>query len=355
MRRFLTSAAVAALLLVASGCREKKAVVAGEGRITGRVVFQGRGVPGAFVQVYTKPEQDRSTPPVTEAPSGEDGRFELTIAAGRYWVWARATLQEGGRELRLVGQALPNPAEAAPGRDAVVTIDLADPSGFSSSAGPPGAGVRGRVQGAGAARVTIYVYRGRAERPVGPGFAAAVDPDGEGRFSIDLAPGTYTLAVRQRGSGKDYGPPAAGDKIAVAGVEVLTDRYADAGDLRLAPIDAGLLQRRTTEAGAAPTRVQGLIREADGRPAAGVRVLAFRDGRMSGKPVAVSPPSGADGRYSLSLPEGGKYFFGARTRLGGPASPGEKVGQHRGPEGAGVVVNQGDALGGVEITVEEVW
>jgi len=352
-------AACCAGLLVAGGCTAKDPGKTGQGKVSGRVLRQGRGVPLALVQAFTKAEQDRSTPAVAEIPSGEDGTFELPIAPGRYWIWARATIVEGSRELRLVGQALPNPVEVVTGGAVVVTIELGDPSGFSSTAGPPGAGVQGRVitkaAGGTGERVTLYVYRGSVERPVGPGFAAAVDPDPEGRFSVDLEPGFYTLAARLRGSGKDYGPPARGDRVAVVSAEVTPGQYREVGELVLAPLNEGRRIEQTASMGDSQTRIEGVIRESDGSPAAGVRVLAFRDARMSGKPTAVSPISGADGRFALPLPEGGKYFLGARSRLGGPASPGEKIGQHRGPDGGGLKIENGGALTGVEITVEEIW
>jgi hypothetical protein len=325
-------------------------------RVTGRVVHEGRGIPRALVQAYPKAEQDRSTPPVAEVPSGEDGAFDLRLPAGRYWIWAKATLQEGAREVRLVGAAVPNPVEPGPGGTAAVTIELANPGGFSTSAGAEGAGVRGRVGGAAPGeRVSVAVYRGRSARPVGPGFAAAVEPDAAGGFKVNLAPGVYTVAVRVRTSGDDFGPPAPTDRVAVRPAEVAAAGYTDLGELRLAPIDAALWKRITASLGESATGIEGVVRDAQGRPVEGVRVLAFRDGRMAGKPVALSPATGADGAYSVRLPEGGAFFLGARSRLGGPASPGEKVGQNRGAEGSGVVVAAGSVVKGQDIVVEEVW
>jgi hypothetical protein len=312
----------------------------------------------ALVQAYAKPEQDRSTPPVEEIPTGADGSFEMVVPSGRYWIWAKATLEEGGREVRLVGQAVPNPVEPVAGRGVSVKIELSDPSGFSSAAGPAGTGVRGRIAGTGGSggeRVTVYLYPGRSERPVGPGFAAAVEADGKGAFTVSAAPGLYTLAARVRGSGRDYGPPAPGDRVAVRTVVIEPGTYAEAGEIVLAPLDPAVWKAVTSSPGASAMRIAGMVRGGDGRPSAGVRVLAFRDGRMTGKPAAVSPSTGPDGRYELGVPEAGTYFLGARSRLGGPASPGEKVGQNRGADGGGIAVRAGQSLSGIDIVVEEVW
>lgn len=356
-RRLLSLALPGFALLVVAlswGCRGEPA---GEGKISGTVGYRGKPIAMALVQAYAKPEQDRATPPVEEMPSASDGSFEMTVPAGRYWVWAKATLEEGGREVRLVGQAVPNPVEPASGRSVAVKIELSDPSGFSASAGPVGTGVRGRVSGAGSGgeRVTVYVYPGRFERPVGPGFAAAVEPDEKGAFTVPAAPGGYTLAVRVRRSGRDYGPPAPGDRVAVRTVEIGAGTYADVGEIVLAPLDPEVWKTVTASPGGSATRITGTVKGGDGRPAAGVRVLAFRDGRMTGKPAAVSPPTGPAGSYTLALPEAGTYFLGARSRLGGPASPGEKVGQNRGADGGGIVVGAGQSLPGIDIVVEEVW
>ena len=64
---------IAALLLMA--CSQPK----GDGVITGRVAHEGVGIPMSVVEAYTRPEQDRTTPPVAETVTGDEGRFELTM------------------------------------------------------------------------------------------------------------------------------------------------------------------------------------------------------------------------------------------------------------------------------------
>ncbi len=343
------------LLSFVAGCTQ----TSGEGDITGRVTWNGEGVALAWVEVYTKPEQDRTTPPVAETASGEDGGFTLTVPTGRYWVWAKATVEEGGRERRLVGQAVPNPVEPGPGRDGAVVIALADPSGFSTSAGPRGAGVEGTVSFPPGmnpkARAIVYVYRGEIEKPTGPGFVAVTEPDEVGKFKVNLEPGLYTIAARLRKSGRDYGPPEADDLVAVARARVEGENYRSLGTMRLAGMEQGEWSVFTAKLGDSDTVIAGKIVNGDSSPARGIRVLAFTDSRMAGKPTAISPATREDGVFSLNLPEGGVYFIGARSRIGGPASPGEKIGTHRGPDGGGLDVKKGSTTGGIEIKVEEIW
>ncbi|MBI5441951.1 MAG: hypothetical protein HY900_12155 [Deltaproteobacteria bacterium] len=327
------------------------------GTIEGRVIWEGKGIAAALVGAYPKAEQDPSVPPAAEAATGSDGSFRIELPPGRYWVWARATVETGGRGARLVGQARPTPLDVIAGRTIRGEVSLSDPSGFSSSAGTPGAGVMGKVEvgRGGKGKVVVYAYPGRAERPTGPGFVAAKPTASDGSFRLDLKPGTYTVAARWRASGDDSGDLTPGDRTAAVPVEVAAGRYSDAGSLRLHPVDRTVRQHMTRGSPRTATSVLGRIHAEDGRPVNGVRILAFRDPRMAGKPLALSAPSGSDGRFSLFLPGGGTYYLGARSRLGGPAEPGERVGAYRGETGAGLVVREGQVVGGVEISVEEVW
>ena len=324
--------------------------------LEGRVLWRGAGVPMALVQLYSKAEQDRSTPPIAEGPSGEDGSFTITAPAGLYYIWAKATMVSEGREYRLVGEAVPNPVSPAAGGQATVEIELHDPSGFSASTAPEGSGVEGSVtaEGEGKERLTLYIYRGAHKRPIGPDFITATDPE-DGIFKVNLLPGEYTLALRSRKSGEDFGPPTRDDRVNSRIFTVKEGSYSDLGELSLKDIDVKLWGSVTSTLGDGDTAIKGVIVSDRGQPEAGVRILAFEDGRMAGKPIAVSPPTGVDGNFTLILPRGGSFFLGARSRIGGPAAPGEKVGQERGEDGGGLKIKEGDLLEGVKIVVEEVW
>jgi hypothetical protein len=355
----LIFAALLALVALLSGCSEPDA----EATITGRVQWQGRGIPLAWVEVYTKPEQDRSIPPVAETATSEEGTFAVNLPAGRYWVWARATLEEGERELRLVGQATPNPVEPKPGGSAAVEISLEDPSGFASSSGPTGAGAVGRVDdkilgkmvGEAGKPVHLYFYEGSVKTPIGPGFVATVSTQEDATFRIDLAPGDYTLSARLHASGLDYGPPGPNDLVAVVQFSVKPLEYFDLGSLALTPLDPKKWRETTSTLGGGDTLASGVTLNADGTPAKGLWILAFTDSRMAGKPAAISPTTDERGRFVVYLPQGGRYFLGARSKVGGPASPGEKIGTYRGPDGDGVQIGENERVEGIEITVEEIW
>ncbi|MDF1553893.1 MAG: carboxypeptidase-like regulatory domain-containing protein [Deferrisomatales bacterium] len=325
------------------------------GSVTGTVAWQGKPVAMALVEAYPKPERDPATPPVGETPSAADGTFSLDLPPGQYWVWARATVAGESRELRLVGQATGNPVRVRSGAAAVENVALRDATGFAAATGPAGTGVHGTVLGAPPPQVTIYAYSGRSVRPLGPGFAAAVPAGPGGRFRLDLAPGEYTLAARWRASGADHGALAPGDRVAVAVVTVAGGGYAEAGPMELRTLDAEVWRAVETRGAVTETWIAGRVTDPAGNPKAAIRVLAFDDPRMAGKPLALSAATGGDGAFRVYLPGAGRYFLGARSRIGGPAEPGEWTGTYRGEDGSGVSVAQGERRDGVEIPLEEVW
>lgn len=345
--------AAAVLTVLAVGC----ARTSDPGRIEGRVSWGGKGVGSALVGAYPKEEQDTSIPPVGEASSRPDGSFRLDVPPGRYWLWARATLSGESRSSRLVGKAAANPIQVLPGREATADIVLADPSGFSASAGPAGTGVRGRVagQGPGQGRILVAAYREGGDRPVGPGFVAARAPGPDGGFQLDLPPGRYTVTARWRASGTDFGELSSGDRVAVVSATVRSGAYCETGMLVLRGLDQGRFRSLSKGSPKTATAVGGRVLDAEGRGVGGIRVLAFRDSKMAGKPLALSAPTGADGDFLVYLPGKGVYFLGARSRLGGPAEPGERVGSYRGEEGSGLTLAEGESKNGVEVKVEEVW
>ena len=59
-----------------------------------------------------------------------------------------------------------------------------------------------------------------------------------------------------------------------------------------------------------------------------LHVFAYRSAEMTGTPEFFSAPTGADGKFDLSLPEGGAFHLLARQEFGGPAGEDELYGRH---------------------------
>ena len=76
---------------------------------------------------------------------------------------------------------------------------------------------------------------------------------------------------------------------------------------------------------------------------------------MVGKPTYLSAPSDRDGRFVIYLGDGGTYYLGARSSLGGPLEPGERVGTFDGDSRHAVAVERGQRTDVGTIQVREVW
>jgi len=103
------------------------------------------------------------------------------------------------------------------------------------------------------------------------------------------------------------------------------------------------------------TRISGKIVDVEGNPVAGIKALLYTDAAMLDRPLYVSQPTGTDGTFILSFPEGGTYFLAARDKLGGTPAPGELYGRYQGRPDHSIYVLKGREKKDVEIMVEEVW
>ena len=155
----------------------------------------------------------------------------------------------------------------------------------------------------------------RAIRP--PLVSAPLGADG--CFTLQARPGDYFVgAVARLTEGGWQGPPRPGDLVFLspdaAGknttVTVRPGETTDIGRHASAWPYAGF--SATTSA----LSISGRLTDPDGKPLAGLLVFAFTDREMSGEPLAVSEPSGADGRYLLRLPEPATVFLRAREHYG---------------------------------------
>jgi hypothetical protein len=235
--------------------------------IQGRVVDpRGGGIAGSVTVVA---EGDPSRKPVATTWARADGTFEVYgLAPGEYRVWAKAVDARGNLDRRGPGgSAL---VEGVPVRDVRIEV-------------PRGDSITGRLVDAhGAPVVGVHLLAQRAAEPAvaGPGHgggtaqppvgitAAAASTDERGRFVLDdLMEGEYVLAM---------GP----------GTPFVLD-----GDPRPRPGDRDLTVRAF--------RVEpltGSVHSEDGRPLAGIAVVAVRHPDGGGE---IRGETGADGTFAL--------------------------------------------------------
>ena len=72
------------------------------------------------------------------------------------------------------------------------------------------------------------------------------------------------------------------------------------------------------------------------------------------KPLAISDPTGEDGRFILGLERGGKVFLGARQNYGTNPLPGELYGKYTGSPDHSITIGDGEILRGISIVVDHI-
>ena len=202
----------------------------------------------------------------------------------------------------------------------------------------------------------IYLYA-EGKDPHGPADYIIPLPTGEdGSFTLNVAPGTYTMVARKRQSGENTGPLDKGDIRSKEVVIHVEEGTAQSFSLLLVP-----KTDTTVKSYASPkdwnTSISGRVLDADGNPVAGARVHVYTYVQMSERPKYVGERTGADGKYTVSLPKGGTYYLAARNRFGGPPRIGDLYGRYdKGSiDPSAVVVKEGEHLEGIDIIVFKVW
>jgi hypothetical protein len=202
----------------------------------------------------------------------------------------------------------------------------------------------------------IYLYR-EGKGPYGPADYILPLPTGEdGRFTINVEPGIYTMVARKRRSGENTGPLQEGDiRSDEIVIHVRENSPQTLSVLLAAKIDNTVKSYSTPDNW--NTSISGKVLDADGDPVSGARVHVYTYIQMSERPKYVGERTGSDGGYTVYLPRGGTYYLAARNRFGGPPRIGDLYGRYdKGSiDPSAVVVKEGEQLEGIDIIVFKVW
>lgn len=311
------------------------------------------GKPVAGISIEAVPTTSAS---IDEGPrfyagvTGEAGAFQLQLPVGRYFLLARG---EG-----LFAYYGPNPVTVTGQGLADVSIGLVheDPirpefEAFATN----GVQVRVSLAGQPLSGTTLYAYLDLTSELKGMGYVMTGPSDDSGIVEASLPAGTYYLLARKRAGGQSVGPLRAGDFVGYYPGNPV--RVGDGELLRLSipmlEVPAKSEQLQATHEG--QTLLKGVIRDAAGKPVAGARAVLYRDAQMLNRPDFVSGHTGADGRFTLSLPSGGTYYLVGRNTLGGAPGPGELYGTYNVTLDHSIVVETGQQKDGLDIVVEEMW
>jgi hypothetical protein len=272
------------------------------------------------------------------ATAGPDGRAEITLAPGIWYLSASAD------EPAVFGWYGTNPLQIRAGDTIEVTIPAVPAAAGGSAAAPVPfgeeslsgvvVGDRGAVIGA---EVAFYLDATTQFR--GPGYLE-VETDERGAFETRVTPGRYWLIARRRSGSQPFGPLEVGDDFGFyPGNPVLVR----AGERVAVSIPAVRVLKKSGWSGPSSlrARVSGTIRDAAGRPLAGYRAFVHGKATMLGKPEFVSEPTGSDGAYLIWVDREGTYYLGARAEIGRSREEREAIGLYNGAPDHAVAVRLG--------------
>jgi len=325
--------------------------------IKGWASVRGERIPGVTVYAYRDFERGPASGMAARSgPSLPDGSFSVALPAGNYFLVAAKTESgdlagwKGGDLYCFYGG---NPVRVEEGHPSVIGLSLLQAGGDPEPAAAYGiTGIVNDERGAPLSGAVVYAYPSAADGFKGmPGVFTRTREDGT--FHLRVRRGTFFVLARKRGSGELFGPTLPGDSFGFYPGNPVTLAEGRGKGVRIDTQPRQELREKLGDAYApAPAIVlRARVVDGAGRPAAGVRLLAYRNEGMTGFPAYVSSRSGKDGSVALDVAEEGTYFLLAREKLGGPAD-GELYGKFAGTNDHSVKVTRGGAAGTVEIVVE---
>ncbi len=202
----------------------------------------------------------------------------------------------------------------------------------------------------------VYAYRDYSKNLMGVADYVSRGSNSEGTYQLDLPPGEYYLVARKRASGANYGPIVTGDlydhRFEEKAVKIQKGRYLPQ-DFALTRLKEPLFfQIFTEETRKTGTGIRGRIFDAQGSPAAGAFATAYTNENMKRLPDYASTVTDDEGRYTIYLPRGGRYFIGARSHARRVPERGEPVGRYKGSGDHSVEVPEGGFVEGIDIRLQ---
>ncbi|TYO99298.1 carboxypeptidase family protein [Geothermobacter ehrlichii] len=199
----------------------------------------------------------------------------------------------------------------------------------------------------------VNVYADTMSNLLGPSQYISRPSDKDGRFMLDIPPGTYYVVARKRMSGEPSGPLAPGDYYSEhqrVKVEVRPG-WMTVLNLEVVPMKAPMFFKKSPVERRTDTGIRGRLVDAAGKPIPGSFAIAYVDADMKRLPDFASTLSDADGRFTLYLPEGGSYYLAARVHAWDMPRPGELYGRYGGDKPRSVRVKKGEFVEGITLVL----
>ena len=319
--------------------------------LTGAARFDGHPLSSGIVRAA----KDTPLGEAITARVRGDGSFEMALGPGVYYLTGTGSDSQSGGKLWAYwgGNPLNLFGEIA---DTLFLL-------FTPATSPPGirdgTGIQGRVfkGGVPVEGAVVAVYLDPVGGFHGPPYGLSAPADAQGRYSLNITPGTYFLmAQKRRRTGWGYmGPLLKGDQTAYYAHNPVTLRQ---GEGMVVNLELAIVNRPRGEGSLSPGEsiiLEGVVTNEAGEPAPGVRACLYARSEMIGRPGFISSPSDEKGRYRLEVSKPGTFYLAGRSKLGAPPETGELMGYYPGSADHSVRINWGDHLTGMDIPVREVW
>jgi len=329
------------------------------GRVEGKVTYKGEPVQGALVYAYSEPAGLFTKLPVaTPCVTDKDGRFSVELPKGYFYMAAKKK-GVGTKEVLEPGDLYSyyggNPVAVDSTRPAVLTLNMVKkPATPAETTSPDGkGGVEGVVtfEGEPLDGVVLYVYLDANASFRGMGYYMSPPTGVDGSFKMKMSEGTYYIIARKRLGGTVAGPLSEGDYFGYLDTNPVVVNKG-----KVAKVEIPMVRKveKASPGGRGKTALRGVIKDASGKPVAGVYACLYKGPEMVDRPAFISKPTGPDGAFEVEAPLGGAYYLGARGTIGGPLEPGQLWGRYNGSTDHSVKVDTGEVKEGLEITVETV-
>lgn len=197
----------------------------------------------------------------------------------------------------------------------------------------------------------VNIYADTMSNLLGPSQFLSRPTDTNGRYSVNVPPGTYYIVARKRMTGEATGPISPGDFYSehqriVTRVE---PGKLSVVDLSVAAMRAPMFFKREVVDHETDTGIHGRLVDKSGQPVPGGFAMAYVDPDMKRLPDYASTLSDADGRFTIYLPAAGTFYLAARIQAWDMPQPGEPYGKFGGETPKGVSVAKGSFAEGVTI------
>jgi len=200
----------------------------------------------------------------------------------------------------------------------------------------------------------VNIYPDTISNLLGPSQFMSRPTDAEGRYSVDLPPGTYYVVARKRMSGEATGPLAPGDFYSEHQriVTSVIEGKVSVVDLPVVLMKAPMFFKNERVERETNTGIRGVLVDAAGNPVAGGFAMAYSDREMKRLPDYGSTLSDAQGRFTLYLDQGGTYYLAGRIHVWDMPQKGEPYGILGGETPQPLEVATGSFVEGVRIVLE---